>query len=345
MPTPTPTPPAPSAPVTTLAAGPAAPASDYLAPLVRHLVHRPRTLEGFLRGSTGVQAQDFGLSAVLPERHPLYGDGPGTHHEPHLPLEALRRATLFVAHRYFRVPAGRPAVFSTSEVTLDPAAAWRRTPGPTHLGLELTLTPVDVVGGVPRGLECRAEIRIDGMPCGTARARLVFLMPKVYQNHRSRGRATSRAGHAAPARDPLTERVAPHVVGRADPANVVVARPRTGAGEETLVAEVVAEPGHPVFAEGSPDHVPVLVLMEASRQLAFLHAGQLQGYPPGSCVLAGWSADFQGFAEPDLALVCESTPRPARRDADGRPLLPLSLRFLQGSRQVGTVEVVVGQDC
>lgn len=314
-----------------------------------HLVHRPNTLEGLMNGTTAPVPQEFALAVELPQAHPLFTDGPGRHHELHTPLEALRRGALFVAHRYFRVPEERPVVFSTSEVRITPVEPWRRTAAadgePSHLDLELLLTPTDVVNGVPRGLECRAEVSVDGVLAGTAEARLVFLMPKVYQSHRARGRALSResgASQTAPlARE---EKVRPVEVGRTDELNVLIGRCEEGP-DDSLAVRVSAEPDHPVYGDGTADHVPSVVLLEASRQLALLHAAQLQGFTPANCVLTRWSADFRGFAEPDLPLTCASGGARLERDGHGRPVCVLELRFSQGARQVGTVEVAVLEDC
>jgi hypothetical protein len=313
-----------------------------------HLVHRPDTLEGLMNGTTAPVPQEFALAVALPQAHPLFNDGPGRHHDLHAPMEALRRGALFVAHRYFRVPEERPVVFSTSEVRIAPVEAWRRgtaEAGPSHLDLELVVTPTDVVNGVPRGLECRAEVSVDGVAAGTAEARLVFLMPKVYQNHRARGRMLSREG--APVQEPplaAEGRLQPAAVGRSDAANVVIGRCQEGP-DDRLVVRVAPEPDHPVYAEGAPDHVPSVVLLEASRQLAFLHASRLQGFTPANCVLTRWSADFRGFAEPDLPLTCSSTGGRLERDGHGRPVCVLELTFFQGARQVGVIEAEVLEDC
>jgi hypothetical protein len=309
------------------------------------LVHRPDTIEGIMNGTTAAVPQEFGLSVALPEQHLLYTDGPGRHHDLHVPVEALRRSALLVAHRYFRVPAERPVVFSTTELNAVGADAWLRSAEPGEAGLDLLLEPTDVVNGVPRGLECRARLLLAGRPCGSASARLVFLMPKVYHNHRTRGRAASRLG-SLPGLQALTvdQKVAPSAVSRTDPANVVIGRCEYNE-DDTLTVRVAADPGHPVYAEGAPDHVPLVVLLEASRQTAILQASQLQGFAPADCVLTRWSADFQGFAEPDLPLYCSASAGRLERDPEGRPVLELTLRFTQGSRQVGAVEAAVLQAC
>ncbi|MEU6227071.1 AfsA-related hotdog domain-containing protein [Streptomyces sp. NPDC047042] len=145
----------------------------------RHLVHRASSFEGIMHGSATPVAQHFTLSMALPQQRPDFGGAPrsGLFHDMHLPLEALRRSALFVAHRYFRVPAERAAVFSSTDSEVTALAPWRRSGGPAQLTMELTFSPVDVVHGVPRGLECESTLRIEGSVCGTATARMEFLAP------------------------------------------------------------------------------------------------------------------------------------------------------------------------
>lgn len=316
----------------------------HVTTLANHLVHRPNSLEGIMHGSAGPVTQQFGLSAPLPQQHPLFNDGTGIFHDLHVPAEALIRSALFVAHRYFRVPEERPAVFSTTEVAMTVLGSWRRTGEPAHLTMDLALHPVDVVNGVPRGLECESTLSIEGMPCGTGRARMVFLMPKVYRNHRERGRAASRSGQSEhPRPTARTERPLPEAVGRSDPRNVVISTPLS-VKDDTMLVQVAPYPAHPVLSEAA-DHVPAVVLLEASRQAAILLAGEMHDFSADSCVLSGWSANFQGFAEPDLPLYCAASPGPLRHEDRGMPVLPVNLVFSQGSRQVGVVEALVLQDC
>lgn len=330
-----------------LATGLSTPADQAVRPtLPYHVVHRPDTLEGLMNGSTAAVPQAFGISVLLPENHSLYNDGSGRCHDLHVPVEALRLGALFVAHRYFRVPVERPIVFAATELTATAPDAWLRTgvTGSGHLELDMVLRPADVVGGIPRRLKSTAELRIDGVDCGRATALLVFLMPNVYQNHRQRGRLLSRAD--AYTGTPVLERADrphPSAVGRSDPANIVIGHCEMV--DDELTVQVLAEAGHPLYADGTPDHVPAVVLLEATRQTAVLHAGLLDGFAAADCLLVGWSASFRGFAEPDLPLRCVSGAGPAERDITGRPTREYTLTFTQGARQIGVVRTSVLQLC
>lgn len=314
--------------------------------LAHHLLHRPSTAEGLMLGTVAPVPQDFTLSAALPDAHPLFNDGPGAFHDPNFALEALRQSVLFVAHQYFRVPSQRPVVLASSEVGITGLEAWRRNGHTAHIAVDMALCPVDVVNGVPRGLRCEAELAIDGLRCGTAKARTVFLMPKVYQNHRARGRAASRAekfGVFSDGHGHGQARPRPEAVGRADPHNVVIGVPRAQE-DGTLRVQVVPDAAHPVFTANATDHVPAVVLLEASRQAAFLAAGELHGFSAATCVLTQWNARFRGFAEIDLPLHCTIAADPLGRGPGGHPAFPVTLTFAQGSREIATVGVTVLQD-
>ncbi len=311
--------------------------------LAHHLLHRPSTAEGLMLGTVAPVPQDFTLSAALPDRHPLFNDGPGTFHDPHFAIEAMRQSVLFVAHQYFRVPAQRPVVLASTEVGITGLESWRRNGHTAHIAVDMALHPVDVVNGVPRGLRCEAELAIDGARCGTAKARTVFLMPKVYQNHRARGRAASRSERFGFADGHDDARPRPEAVGRSDPHNVVISQPLSH-DDDLLRVRVIPDAAHPVFTANATDHVPAVVLLEASRQAAFLAAGELHGFSAANCVLTEWNARFRGFAEIDLPLYCTAATGPLGRDPGGHPAFPVTLTFAQGSREIATVAVAVLQD-
>ncbi|SPF06154.1 AfsA-related hotdog domain-containing protein [Streptomyces sp. MA5143a] len=331
---------------------PSAPDSRGLvAPL--HLLHRPVTPEGFLLDAAAPVEQHFALSAELPQEHGTFTDGPGTFHDLLYIAETLRQATHFVAHQYFRVPAERPAVFVSSGLDVLDPAPWRRTGRPAHLTLDLTVTPVDVVNGVPRGLDCRSDVAIDGVPCGSASARLQFLMPGVYRSHREVGRQESLRS-TTPVVLPLASMtvvtqeepaaVAPRSVGREDPRNVVVGPPlRAPYGE--FVLPVAADPGHEVFTALPGDHVPGPVFLEASRQASLLAAAELHGLRPAHALLTRWRASFRGFGDADLPLTCTVVAEEPVRDETGRPTVRTRLAFSQGSRVLCTASAVLLQDC
>ncbi|WP_055527864.1 AfsA-related hotdog domain-containing protein [Streptomyces graminilatus] len=321
-----------------------------------HLLHRPVTPEGFLLDATPPVEQHFALSAELPREHETFNDGPGTFHDLLFVAETMRQATHFVAHQYFRVPTERPAVFVSSGLDILDLAPWRRTDRPSHMALDITLAPVDVVNGVPRGLDCRADVAIDGVTCGSASARLQFLMPKVYRSHCAAGREESLRS-TAPAVRPLAAMTAmtaagqeeppavrPESVGRDNPRNVVVG-PALWAPYGEFVLPVACAPGHEVFEAAPGGHVPGPVFLEASRQASLLAAAELHGLRPAHAMLTRWRAAFRGFGDADLPLTCTVVTEDPVRDETGRPSVHTRLAFSQGSRVLCTATAVLLQDC
>lgn len=297
--------------------------------------------------------QRFALSAELPCDHGTFNDGPGTFHDLLFVAETLRQAAHFVAHEYFRVPADRPAVFVSSALDVLDLAPWRRTGRPAHITLDITLTPVDVVHGIPRGLECRGGVAIDGVPCGSGSARIHFLLPHSYRAHRDLGRQESLRT-TAPVVRPLgpgfgtaegeQPAVRPEQVGRCSSRNVVVGPPlRAPDGE--FVLPVVIEPGHEVFEAGPQSHVPGPVFLEAARQASLRVAAELHGLRPAHAMLTRWRASFHGFGDADLPLTCMVALEDPDRDDAGRTTVGTRLVFSQGSRVLCTASGVLLQDC
>ncbi|MFJ6569142.1 AfsA-related hotdog domain-containing protein [Streptomyces sp. NPDC091292] len=320
-----------------------------------HLVHRPASPEAFLLKATAPMRQNFAFSAELPEEHPLFGGSVSQFHDLLFPVESLRQTMLFAASRYFRVPANWHPVVASGSAGITRLDAWRRGDPRAGIALELGMTPLDMVGGVPRGLECAASVSIDGERCGTASARLVFLAQGVYRSHRELGRRQSEesmaAGHGEPASPGIP---LPEQVGHRDSRNVLVGLPeRTGAdGHDGLAFPVDAKAAAELRFEGdAPDDVPPMLFLEVSRQVGLLAAAELRGFVPSHAVLSRWQASFRGFAEPGLPLHCTVREGARRtdgrvcRDAEGRPVVELRLSFVQGSRVVARVSVSVLQDC
>ncbi|GGL05944.1 AfsA-related hotdog domain-containing protein [Streptomyces flaveus] len=326
----------------------ATPAGTLIGP--HHLVHRPDTPEGFLLAATPPGRHRFGFSSQLPERHPLFSDSTAPFHDLLYPMESLRQMAVFAAGRYFRVPENRRILLAGCGMAVTSLTPWQRTARTAQLTLDLELTPTDVVKGVPRAMDCQASIGIDGEKCGTVEARLVFVMPGVYRNHRAHSRRESErtadgnsglpAGHGAPG---------PELVGRRTVRNVLIGLPLEE-DEESLDFPVNIPAAREVLPD-SGSEVPAVLFLEASRQAALFSVGELYGLAPGHAVLTDWQAAFRGFAEPGLPMRCSvrsrsaSAPGEVHRDASGWPTAELGLTFTQGSRVVADVTTSVLQIC
>ncbi|MGW1019257.1 AfsA-related hotdog domain-containing protein [Streptomyces niveus] len=320
-----------------------------------HLVHRPASPEAFLLKATAPTRQNFAFSAELPEEHGLFRDSVSSYHDLLFPVESLRQTMLFAARRYFRVPSSWHPVVASGSAEITDLDAWRRDGRQAGIALELGVTPLDIVGGVPHGLECEAAVSIDGRRCGVASARLAFLAQGVYRGHRELGRRQSEESLAAGHWDPLSPgRPLPEQVGHRDSRNVLAGLPEhTGtADHDELTFPIDAGAAAELrFEADAPDDVPPMLFLEVSRQVGLLATAELRGFVPSHAVLSHWQASFRGFAEPGLPLHCTvrerviGTDGRVRRDAAGRPVVELRLSFLQGSRVVARVSASVLQDC
>ncbi len=319
----------------------------------QHLVHRPGTPDGFVLGAGCGIEHSFVLSTELPNAHPLFNDSLTSLHDFHFVTNAIRKIIKFVAHQYFRIPDDRPAASASATINVTDLVPWRRGPEPAHVVVDMRIRPVNVTDGIPGGLESDCVVSIDGQPCCTGEARLIFLLPDFYHDHRARGRAESLrdvAGEATVVR--LGERpaqrragvVVPEAVGRTNACNVVVGRPVL-IGNDGLLVDIMPDSGDPVFFGCEVDHVPGVLLIEASRQTAVLAAGELRGFTGAHCAITHWSGEFRGFAETDLPLRATATPGLTTRDPEGRPTVTVGLVFTQGQRSIGRVTVAVLQDC
>lgn len=322
----------------------------------QHLVHKPESPEAFLLDAGAPVRQSFTFATELPETHPLFSDMASPFHDLLFPVEALRRVALFAARQYFRVPSQRITAVSASGVEITDVEPWRRAEGSAWLALELILVPVNVVTGVPRGLECEAVVSIDGRRCGAADAQLVFLTPGVHRGHRAAGqRASEQSLAAGHGRIVSAGAPSPERVGHRSARNVLVGLPVEGAGagpDENLVFPVDADAARAALG-GADDEVPAALFLEASRQVTLLAAAELLGFVPSHALLSRWQASFRGFAEPGLPLHCVvradepegSGAGRTPRDEAGRPTARLRLEFLQGERVVAEASASVLQDC
>ncbi|MFE3947037.1 AfsA-related hotdog domain-containing protein [Streptomyces sp. NPDC059118] len=319
-------------------------ATTKAAPAPLHLLRRPATAEGFVLDATAPEEQCFVLSTELPDDHDLFTDGPGIFHDVLFPAETMHQAAHFVAQQYFRVPRNRPGAFASSSTDILDLTPWRRTGRAAHLAMDLTLTPSDVVNGVPRCLESVARVAIDGVSCGLNRTRLVFVMPGALQSHRARGRRESLNDTCPMTPADAGQSLRPARVGRDDPRNVLVGPPlRVLDGEFMLPVDPAPE--HEVFHPTAGGPIPGSLFLEASRQASLLVAAELHGFEPGHAVLTHWRTSYRGLGDTDLPLTCTVSSRRPSRDAAGRPVARMRVIFSQGSRIVASTSVSLLQDC
>lgn len=280
----------------------------------RSLVHRAAVGEVFVTDVRVVDPARYLAGAQLPAAHGYYGD----HRRRPAPfdtlllLESCRQASIYGAHLAMGLPVDTTMMVRDWSIRLDPAACpvAGRTPG--ELGLVDTVQARHGPKGDVRGLRFDLELWMTRRRVGDAHIEVGCTTPAQYAalRHLQRGDDPPKTANLPDDGGAAGDPVPPELVGRRDPANVVLADlARDG---DTVSARLAPRFDHPSLFDHSYDHYPAMVLMEAARQLSLL-AGA--GGEAQHAVATGFAAGFERFAELDAPIVARS---PARtRPADG----------------------------
>ncbi|MFJ5233126.1 ScbA/BarX family gamma-butyrolactone biosynthesis protein [Kitasatospora sp. NPDC088391] len=303
---------------------PAATDLDYVRTVDRTLLHRRALSEVFLTSAVRVDKHRFWAGAQLPPSHPYFTDHlvEGQVIDPLLLLECCRQAETYAAHVFHGVPAdGKFILRSWSWRQLGRAP--RLAGGPAELAIQVTAGNPQSRDGVLRGLDYDMDLWIGDAPVGSVRLSASYLPGALYGPVRAHGRGGSRpplSDAAAPLHRGAA--VAPHLVGRVRPENVVLAGVRAD-GEET-VADLRVLAGHPSMFDHPLDHVPGMVAVEAARQLALLVANDRRGSVTRQ-VVTSLHGDFTRYIELDAPTTLH-----ARRDADDPDTVRIAVRQPDG---------------
>ncbi|MFG3226406.1 ScbA/BarX family gamma-butyrolactone biosynthesis protein [Kitasatospora sp. NPDC048194] len=280
----------------------------------RHLVHRACVSEVLLTGWQATGPYDFLLGAQWPRLHGFYRLPGDRYHDPVLMAETVRQAGLLVGHAGFGVPRGHHFVLEDLGYALgEPGLPGLGvTAGPTSLMLEVGCEEVRMRHGRLASLRVHAEITRDGLRIGHGSGQLRVVTPASYERLRGPGRRA-----VTPPRPP--EPAAPELVGRAQPADVVLSptlRP------DTWLLRTDAD--HPVLFDQELDHVPGMVVLEAARQAA------QRLHHPEPVVPVELVTSFDRFIELDRPCFVRAV---RERTPDGRRA-PVQVRLLQDGRTV-----------
>lgn len=290
----------------------------------RQLVHKRAVEHVFVTDVRTVDGHPV-ASAQLPRLHRFYNDTPTPHYDLFLVGEAARQCVEAMAHRLLDVPADTAFVMHDLTVELLDPAAFRIGAVPTDLVVRGEV-PADRQrhpgdGRTTHAIDGTATCWVGGRRAALFAGAVTFVSAHGYAQ--LRGHSATAALHlSAP---PEAPRAGAALVGRRDPANVVIAPPETGpAGGTTAVLAVDAD--HPVFFEHRQDHYPAMALLEGCRQTALAAAG-----PPAHHLLpTRCHAHFDTYAELGTDVLCHATP-------GGTPTIPV--RATQSAHPVMTAEL------
>ena len=324
---------------------------SYERTVERSLVHRAAVGEVFVTDVRIADPNRYLAGAQLPLGHGYYGD-----HRPRpapfdtlLLLESCRQASIYGAHEAMGLPVDTTMMVRDWSIRLDPVACPAPGPAPGELGLVDTVRARRGPRGDVRGLRFDLELWLARRQVGWAHITVGCTTAKQYAALRrlQRGDDPPRtADLAAAATDAATDAAAtgtgtgtgtgrgpdrggdpvrPELVGRWNPANVVLADP---VRDDYEVSALLAPRfDHPSLFDHSYDHYPAMVLMEAARQLSLLTADA------GHTVATGFDAGFERFAELDAPIVVRARPL-GRRDGDEGYPAGAEVIFEQGGERI-----------
>ncbi|MFC4589474.1 ScbA/BarX family gamma-butyrolactone biosynthesis protein [Sphaerisporangium corydalis] len=225
-------------------------------PVSRHLVHRAAVSEVMITGWRPFDEKTTILAAQWPRTHSFHRPV-GGRHDPLLIAETIRQAGLVVSHAELGCPLDHQFLLWELSYEADLGDLTIGT-GPTNLVLRFTRSQVRHRGRNLAGLRAHVDLYRDGRLVGMGEGAFDCVSRAAYD----RLRAAARPG-GPPA--PLPEPVAPALVGRDRPEDVVLGP--AGLDDAWLLR---VDPAHPVLFDHTVDHVPGMALMEAMRQAAML---------------------------------------------------------------------------
>ncbi|WP_280888036.1 ScbA/BarX family gamma-butyrolactone biosynthesis protein [Streptomyces sp. LBL] len=255
----------------------------------RQLVHRAAVAETLLTGWHRIADDRFSVSAQWPRAHGLHVSPDWSAYDPLLVVETVRQSGALISHTEYEVPLGDHFVLREFDVATFPRQLAVGAV-PAELTVEVAFVDIQYRGRRPVGAVYTAEVLRDGERVATAR-RVAFTCTSEPVYRRLRGGRT--AATVTPL--PLPPALPAATVGRALPADVVLAP----AGRPNLW-RLRIDTAHPVFFDHPLDHVPGMLLLEATRQAVQAHTGGTRS--PVSFHIA-----FHRYAELDELAWIEAT--------------------------------------
>lgn len=294
----------------------------------RALVHRTALSEVFLTDCRRTGCDSYVAAALIPSSHAYYGDALGGHGlaDTLLLMECARQAETCGGHLVFGVEHGRRFVLLDWSLRLTPPGMALRPGEAAELVIVVDGQHVRRTGEQVHGLVFRMALSSGGTQVGEAHIRVGYLRDEAYELVRLRHREGPPP--SSPMMPPAAGGipVAAHLVGRTDPANVVLLDAHTGDGALTARVRPAAE--HPSLFDHAQDHLPGMLLLEAGRQAGLVALHDLLGVAPTAHVLTGVEMAFRSYAELDAPVLVRVRPRAGSASAEHL----LGVEFLQNGR-------------
>jgi len=258
----------------------------------RGWVHRAAVSEVFITDLADIDSEQTAVAAQLPVGHGYFLDTAGApRYGIALLGECARQASTAVAHRRAGVPAGWTFLMMSTSFRLYGAAPPPVGPRPAQLAMLVRMRREHRAGAV-RAVDSTIDLWLGGEPVAQATGRTRLVTGEEYEFLRSDiDEVAPLTSDALP--EPPGGTVAPALVGRRDPRNVLVADVRRDG--DTVRARLAISGRHPTIFDHPLDHYPGSALIEAASQVARI----LVGAGPAQ---VGFRADFGRFAVLDAPI-------------------------------------------
>ncbi|MEV8020008.1 AfsA-related hotdog domain-containing protein [Streptomyces sp. NPDC086554] len=314
---------------------------SYEQTVPRDIAHRRQIGEVFVVDSAQGSPEDFYLAYEVPRAHSLWSDHPGRRYDMLATAEAARQSIFVMLHRHIGVPVGLP--FTLQRVALrvtDPEAYAHDGTTALQGHVHYRVASREDRGSDVVSMTLEGTIFIGGRRAMTLDADLAFMTQEDYDVFRSFQRAQKPVATAV-----LTDAsaLAPAVVGRENPKNVVIAETGETGGDSTDAPDttrylLAIDRTHPAFFDHEYDHVPGPLMVEGLRQAAVAAAVRSGAVSSPTAFVVGCDAAFLDFVEFEADLVLRATA--GRPDADGR--VPVTVDLLQFGKCVvqGRIELL-----
>ncbi|MFF4182896.1 ScbA/BarX family gamma-butyrolactone biosynthesis protein [Streptomyces sp. NPDC001691] len=277
---------------------------SFAATVPRVKVHREAVCEVFLTDSAQVGPDSFVVGAQLPRVHSFYSDfllAP-RNYDPLLLAEVCRQSSILLAHEYFGVPLDQKFVLNHSDLRVIDRAGLRVGDTPGTSVVEVTVTDRKLRGTETVGYTATMHVDLDGRSVVALDITIQWMPGSAWNKLRERGRAQLTVSPGQTVRAPRA--ADPSVVGRLDPANVVIGTPCADASGFT--ADVVVDQSHAALFDHPLDHIPGVLLQEACRQLAVAAAHDHFGFAPQRLAVETCHVAFSRFGEFELPTTCRA---------------------------------------
>ncbi|AOS65597.1 AfsA-related hotdog domain-containing protein [Actinoalloteichus hymeniacidonis] len=301
----------------------------------RGLVHRSSVSEVFVTDLHQAGELAFAAAAQLPLTHSYYNDHVARPAmvDPLLIVECARQAGIYGAH-LSGVPMRTAMLVNSFTLRLDDPTELIMSRRPVELRIDSVMAATRVRGGVLRQGHAEQRFTIGGRPVGSQVMEIQMLSHHEHDALRHLQRGNPAPSTADMTGGPYPNSVAPGLVGRVHPMNVVLADVRYGADEVRAVMAPWYE--NRALFDHDYDHLPAMTLTEGARQLALLSvresgATEAAGFPP----VVGIAATFHRFAELDAPVHATTATEPAAEAG----ALTRTVVFTQDGITIATISI------